>query len=172
MAALMPCHGMSDARVAILLSPTPALPLPLAYLSLPFSLSFSLSLLVAAFFFRRHSRHSCLPNFRKCCQQFLASVFFALHKHPYRSIHTYIQCIYIPYWVYLSVCVWQCVCELVQGNVVYLLLGFVSCQQHLKRPNKKRRQQGVKLPDSGRKVASLSLSLSLSRLLAAGLIIL
>lgn len=59
-------------------------------------------------------------------------------------------------------CVAVCVCEFVQGNVVYLLLGFVSCQQHLKRPNKKRRQQGVKLPDSGRKVASLSLSLSLS----------
>lgn len=142
--------------------------------------SLSLSPLVAAFFFRRHSRHSCLPNFRKCCQQFLASVFFALHKHPYRSIHTYIQSIY----TILGVYVWQCVCEFVQGNVVYLLLGFVSCQQHLKRPNKKRRQQGVKLPDSGRKVASLSLSLSLSLspylplylslsiMLAAGLIIL
>lgn len=79
---------------------------------------------------------------------------FSLYINIHTDLYTHTYRVYIHHI--------GCVCEFVQGNVVYLLLGFVSCQQHLKRPNKKRRQQGVKLPDSGRKVASLSLSLSLS----------
>lgn len=112
---------------------------------------------------------NAVSSFWLACFSLYINIHTDLYTHTYRVYIYHIGC----------VCVWQCVCEFVQGNVVYLLLGFVSCQQHLKRPNKKRRQQGVKLPDSGRKVASLSLSLSLSLsstflsiMLAAGLIIL
>lgn len=161
MAALMPCHGMSDARVAALLS----FPFPW-----PISLSFSLSPSWSppSSFVGTAATVVC-PIFANAVSSFWLAC-FSLYINIYTDLYTHIYSVYI----YYIVCV--CVCEFVQGNFVYLLLGFVSCQQHLKRPNKKRRQQGVKLPDSGRKVASLSLflplALSPSLLLAGGLIIL